>query len=229
MDQVSLQNQMPAEDQALAQLERQVERGSLFTHTIVSRNADQIHEAEYFLYGVIDILLEKGIATHDEVLQSAGKVRREMEEKGQTIGPGIALRIEGDGNKTDDFVPVNCSERLPVCKAVCCKLHFALTAEEVEAGQTKWDLGAPYFIRQESTGYCHHLDSNEKGCSIYHNRPGVCRQYSCALDKRIWKDFEKMILNEEWIHENLGGSRPRLAQVLMIRPEGLPLKTREEK
>ncbi len=76
-----MQNEETSEEQALAQLERQVERGSLFTHTIVSRNSDQIHEAESFLYGVIDILIEKGIVTQDEVLQSAGKVRQEMEER----------------------------------------------------------------------------------------------------------------------------------------------------
>ena len=28
-------------------------------------------------------------------------------------------------------------------------------------------------------------------------RPYVCRSYSCAEDKRIWLDFEKMIPNEE--------------------------------
>jgi Fe-S-cluster containining protein len=228
MEKENMQNEKTSEEQALAQLERQVERGSLFTHTIVSRNADQIHEAESFLYGVIDVLIEKGIVTQDEVLQGAGKVRQEMEEKGETIGPGIALRIEGDGNKKDDFVPVNCSERLHICKAVCCRLHFALTVEEVESGQIKWDLGAPYYIRQESTGYCHHLDPNTGGCSIYENRPGVCRRYSCARDERIWKDFEKMELNEEWIRDNLTESRPRLARALMIRQDLLS-RTVEEK
>src|SRR5215831_314080 len=178
------------EEQGLAQLERQVERGSLFTHTVVSRNADQIYEAQSFLYAVIDILIEKGIVTHDEVLQSVGKVRQEMEEKGETIGPGIALRIEGEDIKQDDFVAVNCSERLHICK--------------------------------ESTACCHHLDPNTGGCSIYENRPGVCRRYSCARDERIWKDFEKMELNEEWIHDNLTESRPRLARALMIRQDLLP-------
>lgn len=221
-------NEKRNEEQGLAQLERQVERGSLFTHTIVSRNADQIHEAQSFLYGVIDLLIEKGIVTQDEVSQSASKVRQEMDEKGLTVGPGIALRIEGDNNNKDDFVPVNCSERLHICKAVCCKLHFALTVEEVESGQIKWDLGAPYYIRHESTGCCHHLDPNTRGCSIYGNRPGVCRRYSCARDERIWKDFEKMELNEEWIRDNLTESRPRLAHALMIRQDLLARTAEEE-
>lgn len=216
MTQDNLQNEKTSKEQDLARLERQIERGSLFTHTIVSRNANRIHETESFLYGVIDVLIEKGMLTQDEVLQGAAKVRQEMEEKGQTIGPGIALRIEGDGTKQDDFGLVNCSERLHICKAVCCRLHFALTADEVESGKIKWDLGEPYYIRHEPTGCCHHLDPCSKGCSVYENRPGVCRQYSCAQDERIWKDFEKMILNEEWIKENLHASKPRLITAQML-------------
>jgi len=209
-------NERAGREQDLARLERQVERGSLFTHTVVSQNADRIHEAESFLFGLIDVLIERGALTQDEVLQAAGKVRQQMEENGQTVGPGIALRIEGDGAKRDDFVPVNCSERLHICKAVCCRLHFALTAEEVESGRIKWDLGEPYYIRHESTGCCHHLDPNDRVCTVYENRPSVCRQYSCAGDERIWKDFDKMILNEEWIEENLRASKPRLVTVQML-------------
>ena len=209
-------NERAGREQDLARLERQVERGSLLTHTVVSQNADRIHEAESFLFGLIDVLIERGALTQDEVLQAAGKVRQQMEENGQTVGPGIALRIEGDGAKRDDFVPVNCSERLHICKAVCCRLHFALTAEEVESGRIKWDLGEPYYIRHESTGCCHHLDPNDRVCTVYENRPSVCRQYSCAGDERIWKDFDKMILNEEWIEENLRASKPRLVTVQML-------------
>lgn len=216
MTQDNLQNEKTIKEQDLARVERQIERGNLFTHTIVSQNADRIHETESFLYGVIDVLIKKGILTQDEVMKGAAKVRQEMEEKGQTIGPGIALRIEGDSTKQDDSVPINCSERLHICRAVCCRLHFALTAEEVESGQIKWDLGEPYYIRHERTGCCHHLDPNSRVCSVYENRPGVCRQYSCAQDGRIWKDFEKMILNEEWIKQHLHSSKPRLVIAQML-------------
>ena len=209
------QNKKTSEEESLARLERQVDRGSLFTHTALSQSADRIHEAESFLYGLLDVLIEKKMVTQDEVIQATRKVRHEMAEKGQTLGPGIALRIDGDDDKKDDFVPVNCAERLPICKAVCCSLSFALTAEEVESGEIKWDLGEPYYIRQESTGCCTHLDPN-KGCSIYENRPGVCRQYSCANDERIWNDFDKMILNEAWINEHRGASRPRLVTAQML-------------
>jgi hypothetical protein len=44
---------------------------------------------------------------------------------------------------------------------------------------------------------------------VYADRPGVCRHYSCANDERIWKDFENMELNHEWLDANLGDA-PRI-------------------
>lgn len=202
--------------QDLTTLERQVERGSLFTHTVVSRNSDQIHEIESFLYGVIDVLIAKGLLTREEIVDSVETLRRQMVEDSQSVGPGIALRVDEDGAEQDNFVPVDCSERIHICKAVCCRLHFALTAEEIESGKVKWDLGAPYYIRQDEAGCCQHLDPESRGCSVYKDRPGVCRKYSCANDARIWKDFDKMILNEEWIDENLHPSKPRLVTARML-------------
>jgi Fe-S-cluster containining protein len=207
------------EHSALGRLERQVERGNLFAHTALSNNAERINEAESILYGLTDLMIEKGAVTSDEVLRAAAKVRGEMEAKGETIGPGVALRVDGDEEKDDGFVPVNCAQRIHICKAVCCRLQFALSAKEVESGKVKWDLGRPYHIRQESTGYCTHNDPEKKSCRIYHDRPTVCRRYSCAKDERIWKNFEEMELNDEWISENLGESRPLLARARMFKQE----------
>ncbi|HYH84991.1 MAG TPA: YkgJ family cysteine cluster protein [Pyrinomonadaceae bacterium] len=208
------------------QLERQIERGNLFTHTALSDNAERIHEAESFLYGLIDVLVEKGLATPEEVFEAASKVRGEMDAKGETLGPGVALRVDSKREARGDFVEVNCAERMHVCKAVCCKLNFALSAEEVESGKVKWDLGRPYFIRREASGHCTHYDAGNGCCSIYEDRPAVCRGYSCAGDKRIWKDFEKMQLNDEWLGEHLSGETvPRLASAMLMRPEKIESDT----
>lgn len=215
MEQQNLTATSTTEGDELARLERQVERGSLFTHTVVSRNAESIQEGESILYGLIDILIEKGIVSKDDILNASGKVRQEMDEKGQNIGPGIALHVSAE-NKKDVFVPVNCLERLHVCKAVCCKLHFALTAEQVESGKIKWDLGQPYYIRHEVSGYCSHSDPATRCCSVYEHRPGICHQYSCANDTRIWSDFANLVLNEEWISEHLVDTRPHLTTTQMV-------------
>jgi len=202
-------------DDALRRLERQIERGSFFLHTEVSRNAEDIHETQSLLFGAIDVLVASGLLKEEEILEAARKVRTQMDAQGRTTAPNIALRVDAPlAAGQPEFVAVNCAERLPVCKAICCRLHFALTAEEVEKGAVKWDMGRPYSIRQESDGSCTHMIGGN--CSVYADRPGICRRYSCATDTRIWSDFENMVLNEEWIAEHLKGDRPRLVATQMV-------------
>lgn len=130
------------------------------------------------------------------------------------INPGLTLRVDAEGDQ--EFVPVNCEERMHICHAVCCKLVFALSAQEIESGKVRWDLGRPYTIRQEKDCYCSHINPESKKCSVYQQRPSPCKRYSCAADKRIWKDFEKMELNQEWIEENIKESRPHFVRAPMF-------------
>jgi Fe-S-cluster containining protein len=196
-------------------LESQVVRGSLFMHSALSEEGERITELETMLFGLVDHLVAAGVTTREAVTHAGERARTELEERGDVPAPGVALRVDG----TDDhFVPVNCAERIHVCKAVCCRLAFALSAEEVGAGNVKWDLGSPYQIRQRPDGYCNHNDAATHACTLYDDRPGVCRRYSCANDARIWSDFEKMQLNDAWIDEHLAGTRPRLLTALMMIP-----------
>ncbi len=200
----------------IARIERQLERGSLFTHTALSKNAEETHEVASLAFGLVDLLVQKGLIARDEVLESARTVREEMDARGDTTGPGVALRVDAPVEPAVDTVLVNCQERLPICKAICCKLSFALTAQEVEAGNVRWDLGMPYHIRHEASGFCTHLRDDPRGCGVYQHRPAICRRYSCAGDERIWKDFHGMVLNDEWINAHLGGTTPRLAAAQMV-------------
>lgn len=189
-------------------LEHQIERSELFTHTVLSYHSTRINEIESFLYGLVDMLVKKGIATPEEIKETVAEVRQELQQKEEDCHPNLALRIESDNES--EFIPVNCEERLPICQAICCKLEFALSATEVENGQIKWDLGRPYFIRHEQDGYCTHNNRDNKCCNIYEHRPSVCKKYSCAKDERIWKDFEKMELNHEWINSYSQERKPKL-------------------
>jgi Fe-S-cluster containining protein len=184
-------------------LEDQLKLSNFFMHTELSRISSKMNEIDAFLNGVADLLLKKHIIREEDLATSVEANKTEMIEKNTVFLPRIATRKD-DGEAT--FMPVNCQERMHICKAACCKLHFALTQEEVESGHIKWNLGEPYFIRQKKDGYCVHNDG--KGCcNIYENRPSVCKYYSCRNDKRIWKDFEKMELNEEWIGQHLQGGQ----------------------
>lgn len=199
----------------LDSFERQVIRGNLFTHSTIGRQSERINEIESFLFGVIDLLIEKKFIQKEEITRATEEIRKEMQEKGELAHAGVGIRIDKSDESRKE-VPVNCDERIHICKAICCKLNFALSVEEIESGKIKWDLGQPYFIRHEKNGYCAHMDTKNHRCGIYKNRPSVCRKYSCATDKRIWKNFEKMELNNEWLEENLKEQKIHLQGLFMI-------------
>ncbi|MGB3695720.1 MAG: YkgJ family cysteine cluster protein [Spirulinaceae cyanobacterium] len=196
------------------ELEHQVEKGNLFAHTVLTEQILRFNESESFIYGLIDYLIQKGIVQSDELKAVVESVRQEIIEKEELATLGVSIRVDSEEDEQQTTV-VNCEERLPICKAVCCRLRFALSVEEIETGKMKWELGKPYYNRHHQHGYCHQMDLEKKCCQIYENRPSVCRKYSCANDKRIWKDFEKMELNEEWIDENLNREEFGLVEVFM--------------
>jgi Fe-S-cluster containining protein len=191
-------------------VERQMTRGNLFMHTQLSKASQRLNELEAVLYSLVDTLVRKGLVDEQGLTEAARTTREQLQQSGGLVTPGVALRVDEDQDPAA-FTPVNCAERLHICHAVCCKLRFALSAQEVESGAIRWDLGNPYFIRSEDDAYCTHQDRATHGCGIYDQRPGVCRSYSCANDERIWSDFENMLLNSEWIEANLRPDQPRLA------------------
>jgi Fe-S-cluster containining protein len=213
---VPLETASAAQDDALNQLERQVERASLYTHTAIGQNALRLGDLEGFVFGLIDVLMAKELVTSQEVEAAIERVKAEMANNDDYPSARVAMRVDLQSQDDTAYVPVNCAERMPICNAVCCKLHFALSQGEVESGKVKWDLGQPYYIRHETNGFCSHNDRQTGGCSIYADRPGVCRKYSCANDERIWKDFDNMELNREWLDANLNrASRPQIMATSM--------------
>jgi hypothetical protein len=178
------------------ELERQVERGNLFVHSVLTEQAARTNESEALLNGLAALLVQRGVVSADELMEAVNSARTQIKAAGQAAEVGVAVRVDTDGPEP----VIDCASRLPVCKAVCCRLRFALTVEEIESGLVKWELGRPYFNRQNPEGYCHQWDG---GCSIYEDRPSPCRLYSCEHDDRIWKDFEAMELNQEWIDEHI--------------------------
>ena len=175
----------------LSALERQVEQGNLFTHSELTKQSHRANESEALLNGLVALLVQHKVVDADELMAIVDQAREHVEGS-----VNVALRTD---EETEEPV-IDCASRLPVCKAVCCRLHFALNVEEIETGLMKWELGRPYFNRHKADGYCHQW---EGGCTIYEQRPNPCRVYSCEHDDRIWKDFEAMELNEEWIAKYL--------------------------
>ena len=94
-------------------------------------------------------------------------------------------------------VVLDCASRRPICNTVCCRLWFALSALDLAEGVVKWNYGIPYGIAQGEDGFCVHLDRSAGGCTIYAQRPLICRTYHCRDDSRIWVDFERKVLSAE--------------------------------
>lgn len=196
----------------LAELERQVERGSMFTQAVFQKSFSRLSTVEAMVHELLSVLEEKGVVSADDLpgaaaiaAQEEAREAAEPEPKDPTMRwPAIAIRVEP--TEPAQLEPVDCDARMSICHAVCCKLKFALSNDEIEQGLVKWDIGHPYIIRQNSDGYCCHNDAGSGGCTIYNDRPNLCRRYSCRGDKRIWKDFDNMVLNQPWIDEHISGA-----------------------
>jgi len=197
----------------IAELDRQVQRGSMFTQAALQRTSRRISETEAILAGVIDQLAGRGLldpgamglcAEEEEPPEAGGQELPELPPPTITW-PAVAIREDPPEDQRPAPATVDCDARMHVCKAVCCRLKFPLSAAEIGEASVKWDIGHPYLIRHESDGYCTHNDRSAHGCTVYERRPTVCRTYSCVGDKRIWADFDAMELNHAWIEEHLGG------------------------
>jgi hypothetical protein len=81
---------------AIASMERQVERGSLFTHTVLSETAERVTEVETFLYGLVDVLVANKVINQDALGRAAATIRDELDQRGETVLPGIALRVDAE-------------------------------------------------------------------------------------------------------------------------------------
>jgi Fe-S-cluster containining protein len=186
----------------LDELERQVEGGNLFAHSALTEQAGRLNEAAAVVNGLVGLLIQRGLIEGDELLAVVDSVREQTERAGQHANLGVMVRKDPPAEVAEPDNDVDCATRLPHCRGACCSFHFALSVQEIEAGgPLKWDLARPYFNRHNADGYCHKLDAAH-GCTIYDERPSVCRQYTCATDDRIWKDFDAMIPNTEWLDEN---------------------------
>ena len=197
----------------LRELERQVERGNLFTHSVLTEHATRVNDADAVVNGLVELLIRNKVVDADELVQFVNSVRTEIAETGHSAKVGVMVRTDNEGPH-EPGAPVDCSARLHICKAICCRLHFPLSIEEIESGPLRWDLGRPYLNRHNAAGYCHQIDDS-LGCQIYDERPRVCREYSCVHDKRIWKDFDAMELNQEWIDENVHTTDPGPVEIFM--------------
>lgn len=216
MTDMSNQSQMSIEKESNTpelseQLRQEVVGGLLYCHHRANTNTSKTLEVTAFTYALIELLMEKGLLTEEELNERKREVGKRLVEKLKDNGMGVMLQgSEIDKYKFEGGVKIDCANWIHLCKAACCRLSFALSRQDVEEGIVKWDLPRPYMIRQGKDGYCTHLERGSCRCKIYENRPVPCRGYDCRNDKRIWFDFEKKIVNPELEEIFRNGQRSKL-------------------
>ncbi len=182
----------------LRELDEQARRGSLFAQAVASGQMARANQTEAAVYGLIDLLIQKGALTSDEVAAAIEQTGNDMRDAGRQANLEVIVREDGP-EPAVSADEIDCAARIPFCKASCCRLRWPLALEEIESGPVNWDLGRPFLNRHGAHGYCHQLDIDTHACHVYDQRPTPCRQYSCIGDGRIWLDFENMVPNTEWI------------------------------
>jgi hypothetical protein len=177
-------------------LRQEMAEGLFYTHYRLSQNTHKMLEASAFLYGLIELLSEKGLISVEELDERKKIVAERLIVQLKEKGLGVMLQEEEEdkyGFKGE--ARIDCENRVQFCHAACCRLRFALSKQDVYEGVIKWELGRPYLIAQDKDGYCTHLERGACRCTVREQRPVACRGYDCRNDKRIWVDFENKIVN----------------------------------
>jgi Fe-S-cluster containining protein len=182
----------PGDRKRLPIVPEDVERGLRFAHLVDDQLRSQYSELTAMVQALAESLVARGLLAADEVeARRKAAHERELERSRKDLAPRFTM-IE-DKYKLDKLPDIDCDARLHLCKARCCRLTFALSIQDLDERIVRWDYGMPYRIGRRPDGYCVHNESGTCHCNIYENRPGVCRQYDCRKDKRIWEDFDARI------------------------------------
>lgn len=161
-----------------------------FVHLMEVQTRARVAELAASLNAALEVLVGEGQLS----LEAFEKRRRltvlRENERGMAEA-NVQVSDVPDKYALRDLPDVDCRSLLPLCRARCCALSFPLSVQDLDERVVRWDYGRPYLIAQRADGYCVHNEGG--GCSIYEQRPGVCRTYDCRRDRRIWLDFENRI------------------------------------
>ena len=117
----------------LSKIHKDLSSGLLYTHTRINANTNKNLEAASFLYALIELLNEKGLLTIEELDERKKQVAERLVRRFVESGMGLMYKDpEYDKYAFDPEADVDCQRRLDICKAVCCKLPFALSKQDVE-------------------------------------------------------------------------------------------------
>ena len=163
-----------------------------FLHSMAAQGKLELDRIDAILAALVRTLIESGRLDPARVEQLLPEATAKLEARAlgeATVDVGPAL----DKYAVASPPELDCAQLIPLCQGRCCRLVFALSFQDLDEGQVRWDYRRPYQIRQRDDGYCVHSAPETRGCGVYAARPATCRGYDCRTDKRIWDDFERRI------------------------------------
>lgn len=173
-------------------------KGLRYCHKRLNANTGKTLENSAFLYALVELLVEKGLLTIEDLDERKKKIAARLVEQFKESGLGLMYQEpEYDKYGFQQTAHVDCENRLYACQAMCCKFPFALSQQDVEEGIVHWDLGRPYMIAHGDDGYCVHLDRETYACTVREHRPVPCRGFDCRENEKwpVWLDFENKVIN----------------------------------
>lgn len=197
----------PPEEVPSALVERrEVQDGVDYLHGRLGANAARTLESAAFTYALIEMLIEQGLITIEALDARKRQIAPRLLRRFEGQDSGVAIQDSPHDKYTAPNVAViDCQSRLHLCHAVCCKMRFPLSRQDIEERIIQWDLGRPYVIAKDADGYCRHLNRSGLCCTVHGARPLPCRVYDCREDPRVWIDFEGRQINPkiadpDWPH-----------------------------
>ena len=174
----------------------EIEAGLAYLHGRVGATAARALESAAFVYALIELLVERGAISVAELDARKKQLAPRLLKRFESQDEGVATQQSvHDKYKAPQTVQIDCASRLALCKAACCKMVFPLSPQDIAEHVIHWQLGRPFVIAKAEDGYCTHLDSGDRRCTVHSARPLPCRVYDCRNDQRVWLDFEQRAIN----------------------------------
>ena len=169
--------------------------GLRFSHVVEMQTKQRLAEVSAELAALQNALIESGVVARDQLDAHAPAAQAAERARGAD-DVLVILNDVPDKYALTNLPIIDCEARLPLCKARCCTFTFALSTQDLDEREIRWDYGRPYQIARRGDGYCVHNEESGAAkhlCAVHGDRPASCRTYDCREDKRIWIDFDKRI------------------------------------
>ena len=170
-----------------------MEDGLRFGHIMAMEARLDVADVSARVLALTEELAGRGLVNLRKLSERMDRLRDE-ERKREQDRAMVHIAPHTDKYAARELPSIDCAALIPICHGRCCRLSFPLSFQDLDERVVQWDYRRPYHIRQRpQDGYCVHSQPETRGCTVYAQRPTICRTYDCRRDKRIWLDFEQRI------------------------------------